>query len=361
MLVKRSEAHFRERLLCPAACVAHFASNDYLSLSLDSRVSAAFQQGFAQYPAGSGGSMLIGGYHPVHRTLEEAFCEALSSDDAVLFGSAYVANLALMALLADANITALIDKGIHASFYDGLKLSRTAYVRYPHQAYDMLEKKIKQLKTPVALVLESLYSMSGHFTPLNTLTNLAPLIVDEAHAFGLYGHEGLGSMMHFGLTQKEVPLRVISFGKAFNAQGAVVVGQKEWISALIQVARGYIYSTGMSPAYAYGLIEVFKIVRQAEEARKKLFDNVSYFRKLLQNATLNWKTSSTPIQHLILGSSHRALATAEKLIKQGLFCRAIRPPTVPQKEAGIRVVLNAAHTFHQLEQLVESLEKVDKG
>jgi 8-amino-7-oxononanoate synthase len=359
--IKKQQGLFRERMLRSGeAC--DFSSNDYLSLSLDSRVQAAYQRAFSTYPAGSGGSMLIGGYHDVHHRLEKTMCEALEADDAVLFASGYAANLGVMALLAESKIMAVFDKAVHASIYDGLKLAGTQYQRYAHQAYGALKDKLQSISNSNSSVLitESVFSMGGHFTPLNELAaftkHLQGLVVDEAHAFGIYGKQGLGSVVHFGLTQAQVPLRMISFGKALNAQGAMVVGQRDWIEALIQVSRGYVYSTGMSPAYSSGLMDVFKMVRQADEARSQLFDNVSHFRQLVKCSKLNWGDSDTPIQHLYLGCASQALVLAQSLMNQGIYCRAIRPPTVPAKEAGIRVVLNAAHTHHQLERLMTTLE-----
>lgn len=354
---KKEQSLFRERVLRVAnAC--DFSSNDYLNLTSDPRVSAGFQYGFSHYPAGSGGSLLVGGYHDTHHQLEQAFIEALQVDQAVLFTSGYVANLGIMALLAESHLMAVFDKALHASFYDGIKLSGTAYQRFPHQAYGVLKEKLSLIKQPSILITESVYSMGGHFTPLDALARLHPasLIVDEAHAFGLYGPEGLGAVLHFDLTQADVPLRIIPFGKALGGQGAIVVGQQKWIEALIQVARGVIYSTGLSPAYAYGLNEAFKLVRQADEARANLFSNVRYFRRLIQTSALTWGDSNTPIQHLHLGCSQQALACANRLSERGVFCRAIRPPTVSAKEAGLRVVLNANHTHSQMDKLMELIE-----
>lgn len=373
--LKKNQGLFRERLLRQGE-TCDFSSNDYLSLSLDPRIPIAFQRAFAKYPAGSGGSMLISGYHAVHHRLEQAFCEALEVEDAVLFPSGYAANLGVMALLAEYHLLAVFDKAMHASIYDGAKLAGTLYQRYAHKSYENLSKKLQQLSQPAVLITESVFSMGGHFTPLNELANIVEnltshttyvprdvggvcikgLIIDEAHAFGIYGKAGLGSVVHFGLTQKEVPLRMISFGKAMNAQGAVVVGQRDWIEALIQVARGYIYSTGISPAYSGGLIDVFAILQEAQAPRAKLLDNVEYFRRLISQSKLNWADSVTPIQHLYLGSTLQALKVSQSLMSQGIYCRAIRPPTVPVKEAGLRVVLNAAHHFTQLEHLMEVLE-----
>lgn len=336
----------------------NFSANDYLGLARDPRVVSAFQNAFAKAPVGSGGSMVVLGQHPYHKKLEEAFCEALQVEDAVLLSSGYVANLSLMMMAAQAKFKVMFDKAIHASFYDGLKLSDCTYKRFPHQTYPQLTELNSE---PTVLLTESVFSMSGYFSKLDKLAvHCVPskrwLWVDEAHAFGLYGKEGLGSIVHFGLTQEQVPLRVIPLGKAFGVQGAIVAGKAEWVDAYIQSARGYIYSTGMSPAFAAGLIDVLKLLREADEARAKLFENVAYFRSLVADSALSWTDSVTPIQQLKLGCVKKALQLTAFLLKQGIFCQAIRPPTVLMRDAGLRVVLTAKHTKGEIERFVEITE-----
>ena len=205
------------RIVKPAA-VCDFSSNDYLSITQDKNLQKAYQQGFSKYPIGSTASMLISGYHAIHQEFEAQFCDAYNADAAILFTSGYAANLAITAFLGKFSCIALFDKAIHASIYDGIKLSCVKYQRFAHQNYDMLGKIASSIDKNTILLVESVYSMGGHFTPLDKVYNkvsaLKGMIVDEAHAFGLYGREGLGGIEHFKLSCDAVPLRVIPFLKA---------------------------------------------------------------------------------------------------------------------------------------------------
>lgn len=351
----KAKGLYRERRLCDASL--DFCSNDYLSLSTDPRLPPLFQQAFRDHPSGSGGSTVISGYHRAHQQTEVAFCEALDVESAMLFNSGYVANLAIMALLAELNCTVVMDKSSHASFYDGLKLSQARFWRYPAERYDLLRQ---HWQDGMVWVAESVFSIGGHLTPFHRLPNMTPCIVDEAHAFGLFGKEGLGRVSACGLTEHEVPLRIIPLGKACASQGALVAGKTEWVNALLQVARGAIYSTAMSPAYAAALGPLLNIVRGADEERGRLFENVAYFNQLILQSSLSWVNSETPIQHLILGCPEKSLRFAEQLEQRGLSCRAIRPPTVHPKRTGLRVVLHANHTHGDLQRLFETIHEVNQ-
>lgn len=343
--------------------VINFSSNDYLSLTADERVKKAFQRGFVNYPSGSGGSMVVCGYHPVHRELEKAFALALEVDDALLFSSGYTANLGVISLLARFEGELLIDKAAHASFYDGLKLAKAKYNRFLHNDLDNLAIKLQAMTSNPVVITESVFSMSGQCACLAELARLcarhkAELIVDEAHAFGVLGPQGLGAVAQHGLTQKEVPLRIIPFGKAFASQGAMVVGQGEWIDALLQSARSHLYSTAVSPAIAYGLLETLSIVREADERRQKLLYLIDYFQQAIKSSPLRWRHSQTAIQQLQLGCPHQALVYAHFLHEKGIFCQAMRAPTVSKKDTGLRVILNYHHEPAHIDYLLSQLQRL---
>ncbi|MDI9818803.1 MULTISPECIES: 8-amino-7-oxononanoate synthase [unclassified Legionella] len=341
----------------------NFSSNDYLSLKQDKRVGKAYQTGFEKYPSGSSGSMVVCGYHPVHKKLEEAFSKALQVDDALLFSSGYAANLGVVSLLAGAGGHLLIDKALHASLYDGIKLADARYTRFMHNEADSLSSKLaKNILNPVVLT-EGIFSMSGQMAPLAQISQVAKqfeaaLVVDEAHAFGICGEQGLGAVVCDELTQEEVPLRIIPFGKSFASQGAVVAGQKVWIDALLQSARSYIYSTAISPAMSYGVLETLTIIRESDDRRRKLFQLIDYFRKAIENSPLKWQNSTTPIQQLKLGCPHKALDYTKKLRNQGIFCQAIREPTVSKKNTGLRIILNCHHEPEDIDKLLSALSVI---
>jgi 8-amino-7-oxononanoate synthase len=357
---QRGTYRVRRQLPLHTKKILNFSSNDYLGLTQDANVHRAYIEGFHRYPVGSTGSALVSGYHATHKALEHAFTDALGVDAAVLFPSGYATNLSLMNLLAELDIHALIDKNVHASIYDGLRLGGGNYTRYRHQELEHFKQQLHALPTHAAVITESLFSMSGHMPPLKQLAELAntnnhPLFIDEAHAFGLYGPEGLGAVMEHGLTQSEVPLRVIPLGKAYGASGAIIAGDSTWIDALVQAARPLIYSTAMSPAMAHGLLKTFSIIRSADSKREILQKRIHKFREHTQNSALNWQDSHGPIQQLKLGCPKQALAYAEQLQTHGITCMPMREPTVTRANTGLRICLNVCHTADDISYLFKCL------
>ncbi|MBA3535232.1 MAG: aminotransferase class I/II-fold pyridoxal phosphate-dependent enzyme [Tatlockia sp.] len=357
----KKQGLYRQRMLVDSFEGINFSSSDYLSITQEPDIKNAFQKGFDNYPSGSGGSMVICGYHPSHRALEKAFSEALEVDDALLFGSGYAANLGIVSLLAYFNAKIIIDKGAHASFYDGLRLNDCNYSRYLHNDLPNLSLKLQANSINPVVITESVFSMSGQATNLRQLSDLcidfaAGCIVDEAHAFGLLGPQGLGAVLQHGLSQNQIPLRVIPLGKAFGFQGAIVAGKGEWIDALLQLARSHTYSTAVSPALAYGLLETLNYIRAADGRRQKLYDLIEYFKYQQKKSPLNWRNSPTAIQQLQLGCPHKALVCAKYLQSKGIFCQAMREPTVSRKDTGLRVILNYAHEPKDIDNLFSHLQ-----
>lgn len=343
----------------------NFCSNDYLSLSSMPIVKKAFQQGIDLYPVGSGGSIVISGYHNIHQELESEFIKALDVESALLFSSGYAANLSIGNFLKQIDAKILIDKNIHASIYDGLHLSNAKYTRYFHNDLNNLSQKVNLFdKNDLKIIItESIFSMSGAISPLleiveKNLDNNSVLIVDEAHAFGIVGQEGLGGIKHEKLTLKQVPLRIIPFGKAMSASGAIVAGDKIWVDALLQYARPFIYSTALSPAYTYGLLKTFEILRKVDDRRKHLANIIKYFRDMIQKSNLKWSKSFTHIQLLQLGCPFKAQTYAEKLNAKGIFCMPLRQPTVNKQETGLRIVLNYNHQPEHIDYLFQCLEEI---
>ena len=361
---RRRQGLYRQRQVSDVSDgMVSFCSNDYLSFSQDAGVKKAYQDGAKRYATGSGGSMLICGYHAIHRTLERAFAEALGVQDCLLFSSGYAANISLIRLLATFQVPLLIDKAVHASIYDGLESTALSYRRFLHN--DPRDLALKwQTSVPGTMVMtEGIFSMSGQMAPLSTMASLPglasdALLVDEAHAFGVMGNEGLGAVVQHGLTEKEVPLRVIPLGKACAALGAVVAGQGIWIDALMQLARPYIYSTALSPAAAYGVLETLSMVRAADDRRAKLFSLIAYFRQSISHSSLVWRDSLSPIQQLQLGCPARALHYATVLRQQGLLCFPMRQPTVSLQETGLRILLNHHHEPEDIDALLSCLEAI---
>ncbi|MGQ3892249.1 aminotransferase class I/II-fold pyridoxal phosphate-dependent enzyme [Legionella sp. CNM-4043-24] len=340
-----------------------FSSNDYLSLRRDARVKRAYQQGFARYDSGSGGSMLVSGYQPIHQELEQELARQLQTDKALLFSSGYAANLAIVTTLARLGCHFIVDKAVHASIYDGLSLAKAGFCRYLHNDHEDLQKKLSQGTPASLLITEGIFSMSGQQPDLAELGRLCashglPFVVDEAHAFGVIGPGGMGAVAHYGLSQTQVPLRMIAFGKALGGQGAAVVGQADWVDALYQNARSCIYSTAISPAMSHGLLESLYLLIQADEARQKLAGLVAYFQGAVSLRALPFRPSNSPIQQLRLGCPHKAQNLSNKLGKQGILCQAIRVPTLSRVDTGLRVVLNSHHQVEDIDRLLDETARL---
>lgn len=356
----RERGLWRERTLVDGVPIArHFASNDYLGLSADARVRQVFADAFARLSPCSTGSLVVSGYHPEHKALEAAFCEALEVEDCLVFGAGYTANLAIGRFLGRNNITLVMDKAMHASVYDGVSAAEGRFLRFRHVDADDMQAKVARAGDNTAVMTESVFSMTGEIAPLALYAERlratgVPLVVDEAHAFGVLGPEGLGGVAAAGVAA-DVALRVIPFGKAFAAQGAVVAGEALYVQSLLQEARSCIYSTAMSPALARGLCEMLPIMRAADVLRGRLHEIIDYFRACTRASPLSWADSKTAIQQLRLGCPHRALMLARFLREKGFFCMAMREPTVTRAQTGLRVLLNSQHTPEAIDDFLNHI------
>lgn len=367
---RQEEGLYRQRrLVSNNASFLCFSSNDYLSLGQTEWLSYAFQNAFSTEPIGSGGSMMVCGYHQAHRDLEQAFAQALAVDDCVLFSSGYTANLCIASLLEMIDAAVVVDKAIHASVYDGLRLTQRPFKRFLHNDCDDLNKKLfemaKETTLPRVILTESIFSMSGQCAPLQVMheqaaRHQAALFVDEAHGFGVLGAHGMGGVVDAGLNQQAVPLRMIPFGKALGASGAIVAGQSAWIDMLLQT-RPAIYSTAMSPAYARGVMAGLDAVFGADDRREHLRELIQYFRAKIQQNHLKWRDSLTPIQQLQIGCPYRSMRLSDYLLQQGVICTPMRQPTVARSETGLRIILNYQHQTEHIDRLFQLLHEWSEG
>ena len=364
-LLKQAKGLFRTRTLLQADIAKYnFSSNDYLSLTNDPKVKVFYQHAFAKYPTGSTGSVVISGYSSAQAELENKLAEALEVDACMLFSSGYAANLAVVSLLAESAAQLVIDKSVHASIYDGIRLSGAKYTRYLHNDLASLQSKLQNFtkNEDLAVITESIFSMSGQIADLAKIQQIiapfnADLIVDEAHAFGVVGERGLGAVAAAGLTQEDVPLRIIPLGKAGAGFGALVAGSGIWIESLLQM-RSAVYSTAVSPAFAYGLLQTIEYIQSLDARRAKLQTLISYFKTLIASSGLTWCASDSHIQQLQLGCPYKACALADGLREKGIICMPIREPTVRRHETGLRVILNYQHEVEDLDYLFACLQKL---
>ncbi|WP_367122725.1 8-amino-7-oxononanoate synthase [Sulfurivirga sp.] len=340
--------------------VINFAANDYLGLTEDPDIRAAVcaddQAGF-----GSGAAHLVSGHHLHHHLLEDELADWLGVERVLLFSTGYMANLAVQQALAQRGDTLIHDKLNHASLLDGARLSEAVLKRYPHVDMKALARRLAAAEGQAIIVTDGVFSMDGDLAPLPEIMRLkaahsAWLVVDEAHAFGVVGQSGRGTFEHFGLTADENVVRVGTLGKAFGVFGAFVAGTTEVIEALVNFARPWIYTTALPPANALAARVALKKVRTADEARAHLRRLIDRFRREAAGLGLTLMASATPIQPVLLGEAARALAWSRRLFERGLHVPAIRPPTVPQGQARLRITFSARHTEADLDHLLEALE-----
>lgn len=341
-----------------------FCSNDYLGLANHPDVIKALKDGADRYGVGGGASHLVNGHSQAHHELEEALAEFTGRPRALLFSTGYMANLGAVNALLDKRDGVFEDRINHASLLDAGLLSGARFQRYLHNDATSLEQKLERSDARRKLVVtDGVFSMDGDIAELPEICDTAKkhdawVMVDDAHGFGCVGKGGRGCVEHFGLGQDDVQVLVGTLGKAFGTAGAFVAGSEELIETLVQHARTYIYTTSMPPAVAMATLASLEILRDEEWRREKLASLIKQFRDGCDQLGLELMDSPTPIQPIMVGDSAEAMRMSAAIEAEGIFIGAIRPPTVPQGSARLRVTFSASHTEVQVTRLLDVLEKV---
>jgi 8-amino-7-oxononanoate synthase len=341
-----------------------FCSNDYLGLANHPEVISAFKQGAEMYGVGSGASHLINGHSSAHHALEEELADFVGRPRALLFSTGYMANLGVLTALVGSGDVVMQDRLNHASLIDAGLLSGARCQRYLHADTKSLQEHLVKFKSKQGrrlIVTDGVFSMDGDLAPLPELANIAKqedawLMVDDAHGLGVLGKSGRGTVNHFQLNNEQVPILMGTLGKAFGTFGAFVAGSEALIETLIQQARSYIYTTALPAAVAAATSASLHLLQSESWRREKLNSLIEQFRDGASELGLNLMDSSTPIQPVLLGSVKATLAVSEALYQQGLFVSAIRPPTVPEGSARLRITFSASHTEEQVDQLLAALD-----
>ena len=360
--VRRSVEH-RDGARCTVdgRSLLNFCGNDYLGLSQHFAVVGALQDTAAREGAGGVGSHLVCGHHAVHDALERELADWLGAPRALLFGSGFLANLAvLQALLGDEDVC-VQDRLNHASLIDAARLAGCRLRRYPHADAEGAIRQLRTLPEGLAMVAtDGVFSMDGDIAPLRELALVtrvqkAMLYVDDAHGIGVVGPDGRGSVAAARLGLDEVPLQLATLGKALGGYGAAVVGEADLVDHLAETARPYVYTTALPPAQAAATLAAVKLARSEHWRREKLVELTARFRERARGFGLVLLDSDTPIQPVICGTDSRALSMAATLERAGYWVAAIRPPTVPEGRARLRVTLSALHTVAEVDGLVAAI------
>lgn len=345
----------------------NFCSNDYLGLANHPRVIEALQRGVELYGVGSGASHLINGHSRAHHQLEEELAHFVGRPRALLFSTGYMANLGVLSTLLSKGDAVFEDRLNHASLLDGGLLSQARLQRFQHNDIDDLESKLSNSKANTKLVCtDGVFSMDGDVAKIKKLAGTANkydawLMVDDAHGLGTIGLSGRGILESSGCSVNEVSILVGTLGKAFGTFGAFVAGDEDLIETLIQRARSYVYTTALPPAVAEATRESIKLMDEEFWRREKLNDNIIYFKQLASDNGLPDTKSDTAIQPILIGDVEDTMKLSEKLKQSGVLVSAIRPPTVPEGTARLRITLCAEHSHDQIEKLVETITNCMNG
>ncbi|AMD00279.1 8-amino-7-oxononanoate synthase [Halomonas chromatireducens] len=339
----------------PDSGMHDFAGNDYLGLARDPRLAQAQAEGARRFGAGAGASHLVSGHLGVHEALEQRLAELTGRPRALLFSTGYMANLGTLQALCDGNTHLFQDRLNHASLLDGARLAGARSRRFHHRDLDDLDRLLARVPSDTLklVISDGVFSMDGDVADIEGLASVSArhdawLMIDDAHGLGVLGDRGEGCA---GRAQDAagVPILVGTLGKALGTAGAFVAGSHELIDHLIQFARPYVYTTAQPPGVAAATLKALEILAAEPERRARLLSLVRYFRHEAERLGLPHANSDTPIQPLLLGESLRTLRWAAALREAGFLVGAIRPPTVPQGQARLRITLSARHTHDTLD------------
>lgn len=364
-----AEGLLRERAARPGACgitierhgrsLTSFASNDYLGLAADPRLAAAIRSALPAEGVGSGASPLVTGYGAAHQQLEAAIAAFEGTEAALIFGSGYAANLGTVAALVGPGDAVFGDRLNHASLIDGCRLSGAHFRTYRHLDLEDLEQKLAAAERfrRRLIVTDSLFSMDGDVAALADLVCLAEryqamLLIDEAHATGVFGPSGRGLAEEQGVESAAVLLRIGTLSKALGAAGGFVAGSRAVIDWLVNRARTYIYSTAMPAVLAEASRAALSIVSTEPAPRRQLLALADQVRGALDEQGWNTGASRSQIIPIIVGDTARAQWLGRRLAEMGWWLPVIRPPTVPRGTARLRISLTAHHSEGIMESLI---------
>jgi glycine C-acetyltransferase len=347
--------------------VINLASNNYLGLAAHPRMKEAAAKAAAKYGAGSGAVRTIAGTMSLHTELERRFAAFKGADAAIMFQSGFTANSGTVAALLGKEDVIVSDQLNHASIIDGARLSRAEIKVFPHKdpgAADKLLEETKAQGRHQLLITDGVFSMDGDIAPLPDLVEVAEkhgavMMIDDAHASGVLGRNGRGTVDHFGLHGR-VDVQVGTLSKAIGVLGGFIAGPQHLIDWLVNRGRPFLFSTSAPPAVAAACIEALNILEEEPERVERLWDRTRFFKKGLQELGFDTGASETPITPVIAGEETQAMELAALLWEEGVFTPAIVFPTVPKGRSRVRTIVTADHTEEDLQEALDAFETVGK-
>ncbi len=338
-----------------------FCSNDYLGLANHPQVVKALVEGGERFGVGSGAAHLISGHSYAHQALEEDLADFTGQPRALLFSTGYMANLGVASALIGRGDTLIEDRLNHASLIDAAQYSGARLLRYRHNDMESLQRRLSSAERGDRLVAtDAVFSMDGDCALLREMQaqchhDEAWLLVDDAHGFGVLGEHGRGLFVDQLGKGADNTILMATLGKALGTFGAFVAGSDALVETLVQQARTYIYTTATPPALAWATRTALRLVREGDDLRAQLHALIGHFRNGAAQLGLPLMESATPIQPLLIGEAAAAVTLGKDLRDRGFLVGVIRPPTVPEGAARLRITLSATHSFEQLDHLLDAL------
>lgn len=343
--------------------VLMFGSNSYLGLSNDPRLKEAAIEAVKKYGTSCSGSRFLNGTLDIHVALEEKLARLVGKEAAVCFSTGFQVNLGVVSALCGHHDYLLLDSLDHASIIEGSRLSFGRVWKYNHNDMDSLESKLKQCHAEDVklIVTDGVFSMEGDIVPLPEMVALAEkydadIMVDDAHALGVLGHQGRGTADHFGLTDK-VDLIMGTFSKSFGSLGGFIAADFDVINYLKHNARSLIFSASMPPANVAAVSCAIDIMLSEPERIQHLWDLSNYARKQFQERGFDTGHSETPIIPLFVRNSEKSFWLCNRLLEDGVFVTPVIAPAVPDSDSLIRFALMATHTFAQVDEAIDKITR----
>jgi glycine C-acetyltransferase len=361
------QADQRARTRFDGRDVINLASNNYLGLAAHPRMKEAAARAAAEFGAGSGAVRTIAGTMSLHIELERRFAEFKGAEAAIMFQSGFAANSGTVAAILTKDDVIVSDQLNHASIIDGARLSKAEIKVFPHKDPAAADELLEETKSPgrrQLLITDGVFSMDGDIAPLPDLVEVAEkhgaiMMIDDAHASGVLGRGGRGTVDHFDVHGR-VDIQVGTLSKAIGVLGGFIAGPQHLIDWLVNRGRPFLFSTSAPPAVAAACIEALNILEESPELVDRLWDRTRFFKKGLQQLGFDTGQSETPITPVIAGEETKAVELSALLWEEGVFTPAIVYPTVPKGRSRVRTIVTAEHTEGDLKEALEAFEKVGR-
>jgi glycine C-acetyltransferase len=361
------QAEQRARTRFDGREVINLASNNYLGLAAHPRMKEAAAKAAAEYGAGSGAVRTIAGTMSLHTELERRFAAFKGAEAAIMFQSGFASNSGTVAAILTKEDVIVSDQLNHASIIDGARLSRAEIKVFPHKdaaAADQLLAETKAAGRRQLLITDGVFSMDGDIAPLPELVEVAEkhgaiMMIDDAHASGVLGRDGRGTVDHFGVHGR-VDIQVGTLSKAIGVLGGFIAGPQHLIDWLVNRGRPFLFSTSAPPAVAAACIEALNILEESPELVDRLWERTRFFKKGLQDLGFDTGQSETPITPVIAGEETKAVELSALLWEEGVFTPAIVYPTVAKGRSRVRTIVTAEHTEQDLKEALDAFEQVGR-